>query len=69
METEQRIARRVKAIRIERGLTQKELADRCGYSNTTISNIEQGRDYKVSTLRKIEEVLQCTLIVVPNEDL
>lgn len=67
--TEQRIARRLKAIRILRGLTQKELADACGYSNATICNIEKGGDYKISTLHKIEEVLQATLIMIPNEDL
>ena len=67
--TEQRIARRLKAIRILRGLTQKELADACGYSNATICNIEKGGDYKISTLHNIEEVLQATIIMIPNEDL
>lgn len=67
--TEQRIARRVKSVRISRGLTQRELADACGYSNTTICNIENGGDYKISTLRKIEEVLNVTLVLIPNEDL
>lgn len=69
MSTEQRIARRLKAIRILRGMTQKELADACGYSNTTICNIERGGDYKISTLHKIEEVLKCTLLLIQNEDL
>lgn len=69
MSTEQRIGRRLKAIRILRGMTQKELADACGYSNTTICNIENGGDYKISTLHKIEEVLEATLIFIPNEDL
>ena len=69
MTTEMRIARRMKAIRILRGMTQKELADACGYSNATICNIEKGGDYKISTLHKIEEVLQATLILIPNEDL
>lgn len=67
--TEQRIARRLKAIRILRGMTQKELADACGYSNATICNIEKGGDYKISTLHKIEEVLHATLILIHNEDL
>ena len=69
MSVEQRIARRVKAIRILRGYTQKELAELCGYSNVTICNIEKGGDYKISTLHKIEQVLQVTLILIPNEDL
>lgn len=67
--TEQRIARRVKAIRILRGYTQKQLAELCGYSNATICNIEKGGDYKISTLHKIEEVLEATLLLIPNEDL
>ena len=69
MSTEQRIGRRLKAIRILRGFSQKALADACGYSNATICNIERGGDYKISTLHKIEEVLQATLIFIPNEDL
>lgn len=69
MTTEHRIARRLKSIRILRGMTQKELADACGYSNTTICNIENGGDYKISTLHKIEEVLKCTMLLIHNEDL
>lgn len=67
--TEQRIGRRLKAIRILRGFSQKALADACSYSNTTVCNIERGGDCKLSTLREIEKVLKCTLILVPNEDL
>lgn len=66
---QQRIGRRMKAVRILRGLSQKELAEACGYSNTTICNIERGGDYRVSTLHKIEEILECTLILIPNEDI
>lgn len=66
---QQRIARRVKEVRTLRGLTQKQLAERCGYSNATICNIERGGDYKVSTLQKIEEVLDCKLVLLLNEDL
>lgn len=70
MSVEVRISRRVKAIRILRGLTQKQLAEKCGYSNATICNIESGHgDYKISTLHQIENALQCTLILIPNEDL
>lgn len=67
--TEHRIARRLKEIRMLRGMTQKELADACGFSNATICSTERGGDLKVSTLRKIEEVLDCTLVLIPNEDL
>ena len=70
MSVEMRLARRIKAIRILRGYKQKELADLCGMSSQTLSNIECGKsDFRIGTLKTIEEVLQCTLILIPNEDL
>ena len=67
---EQRIGRRIKAIRVLRGITQKELADATGMSNQTISYIEQGKsDFRIGTMNEIERVLKCTLILIPNEDL
>ena len=67
---EQRIGRRIKAIRVLRGITQKELADAAGMSNQTISYIEQGKsDFRIGTLKEIEKVLKCTLVLIPNEDL
>lgn len=70
MSVELRLARRVKAIRVLRGYTQKELAEKCGMSSQTLSNIECGKsDFRIGTLKVIEEVLECTLILIPNEDL
>lgn len=70
MSVELRLARRIKAIRVLRGYTQRELADLCGMSNQTLSNIECGKsDFRIGTLKVIEEVLECTLILIPNEDL
>lgn len=70
MSIEMRLARRIKAIRILRGYTQFELAKACNMSNQTLSNIEQGKsDFRISTLKEIERVLECTLILIPNEDL
>ena len=67
---EQMIGRRIKAIRVLRGITQKELADAAGMSNQTISYIEQGKsDFRIGTLKEIEKVLKCTLVLIPNEDL
>lgn len=67
---EQMIGRRIKAIRVLRGITQKELADATGMSNQTISYIEQGKsDFRIGTLKEIEKVLKCTLVLIPNEDL
>jgi HTH-type transcriptional regulator/antitoxin HipB len=40
-----------------RGLTQTELADRCGTTNAYISKVENDiQDVRVATLRKIIEV-------------
>ena len=49
----------IKLRRIELGLTQKELAERCGYTNkSTISRIESGeRDIPVRQLKKIAAAL------------
>lgn len=70
MSLELRLARRIKAIRILRGFTQKQLADACKMSSQTLSNIECGKsDFRIGTLKTIEKVLECTLILIPNEDL
>ena len=70
MSVELRLARRIKAIRVLRGYTQKERAEKCGMSSQTLSNIECGKsDFRIGTLKVIEEVLECTLILIPNEDL
>lgn len=70
MSVEIRLARRIKAIRTLRGLSQKELADKCGMSTQTLSNIECGKsDFRIGTLHEIERALECTLLLVPNEDL
>lgn len=65
-----RLGRRVKAIRVLRGINQHELAALCNMSNQTISNIETGKgNFNFTSIAKIEKVLKCTLILVPNEDL
>lgn len=70
MTLEQRLGRRIKAMRALRGISQHELADACHMSNQTISNIENGKsDFRIGTLREIEKVLNCTLLLVPNEDI
>ena len=42
--------------RLERGLTQEELADKCGTTKSYISRIENDiKEVRISTLRKIVE--------------
>ena len=43
--------------RLERGLTQEELADKCGTNKAYISRVENNiKDVRISTLQKIIEV-------------
>jgi len=41
----------LKALRLERRLTQQELADRLGMTQSEVSRLESRRDVRVSTLR------------------
>lgn len=67
---EVRIGRRIKAIRMLRDMKQTELAEKTGMSTQTLSRLENGQtDFHLSTIKAIEEVLKCTLLLIPNEDL
>lgn len=67
---EVQVGRRVKALRVLRGYSQRDLAIACGLSNQTLSNIECGKsDFRLSTLRAIENVLQQRLLTIPKEDI
>lgn len=56
------IGRRVKSARLQRGLTQAELADAIDKAFETISNIERGKTApNFSTLADIAEALQIPL--------
>lgn len=57
-----KIGRRIKIIRIERGITQTTLAKELGISQTNMSNIECGRvSVTVQNLFKLHEILQCPM--------
>ena len=47
------LGRRIKQYRIELGLTQAELAEKCGISSSTETRIESGVDSKMSNYLKI----------------
>lgn len=52
----------LKEIRLERGMTQKELADAVGMSSQAIHYYETGaREPDLDTLRKLSKELDCTL--------
>lgn len=52
-----RIGALVRETRIEKGLTQEQLAEKCGTTKAYISKIENDvKEIKVSTLQKIVEI-------------
>ena len=52
-----RLGAMIHDARLEKGLTQEELADRCGTNKAYISRVENNiKDVRISTLQKIIEV-------------
>jgi len=64
----QRIGKRIAEIRKQRGMTQVQLAERCGMHQGHIARIEQGK-YSVGldTLANIATALQCRLDLQESE--
>lgn len=54
---------RIKEKRIEKNLSQEELAEKAGISRITISMLESGRqqDIRVSTIKRIANSLECPI--------
>lgn len=58
------IADKVAARRLEKNLSQRELAERCGTTQSAIARLERGgRPPRIDTLLRIAEALECELIV------
>jgi transcriptional regulator with XRE-family HTH domain len=56
------LGERIRAVRKERGWTQKQLSERCGIAEPTIRSYESGRlNPKVETLQKITDALEYPL--------
>ena len=54
MDNKEQIGMRISELRKERGMTQEELAEKCGTSKSYISRIENNAsDIRLSTLMKI----------------
>lgn len=51
---------RLRTVRVERSLTQSELAELAGVARSTIAEIEGGRAARQSTLRALAKVLNVT---------
>lgn len=61
----------VKSKRLALGLTQQELEDRSGITQSMISKLEKGTAHNISieALRKLAKALNCSLIdLLPEED-
>jgi transcriptional regulator with XRE-family HTH domain len=58
------IADRVAERRAEMGLSQRQLAELCGTTQSAIARLERGgRPPRIDTLLRIAEALQCELVV------
>lgn len=51
------LGQRLQAIRLDRNITQQELADRAGLSRPTVSDFERGQPATLQTLIRILRVL------------
>src|SRR5215217_4247089 len=47
----------LRALRINEGLSQRELAERAGVANTSVWKLERGGSVRPATLKKIADVL------------
>jgi transcriptional regulator with XRE-family HTH domain len=52
---------KIKAKRLEKGLTIRELSKQTGIAERTLEYYEQGRDPKASFLKKIADALGCKM--------
>ena len=64
---------KIKEVRLQKGLTQKELSEKSGVSIRTLQHYEQGSknfDHaRIDTLLNVCETLKCTLYdILENED-
>ena len=64
------VAKKIAEVRLEKGYTQKEVADKIGKSETTVGNYETGKiDIPLSALLDIAETLEIEPAVLVGADL
>ena len=67
------LADQIKGIREALGMTQGQLAERCGFSQSYIADIENGRreNLELSSVKKIAEGLRCSALIriAPDKDI
>ncbi len=60
--------KKLKKIRLEKGISQKELSEKTGLTRQTIHNIENGKKYpKLYNIIKIAEVLKISVYELLEE--
>lgn len=63
------VAKKIAEVRLERGLTQKEIADKIGKSETTVGNYEAGKiDIPLSAMLDMAEALEVEPAVLVGAD-
>lgn len=63
------LSHRVKEMRIERKITQKQLANVLGVTQTHLSNLENGRvKFSLELLLKISKIFGCTMVDLFSAD-
>jgi transcriptional regulator with XRE-family HTH domain len=71
MDVRERVGRNVRRYRVEKGVSQEELAHRCELDRTYVSGIERGiRNPTVVVLERIAGVLEieASVLLGPNEE-
>ena len=59
----------VRLMRTRLGMTQAQLAKRCGLTQSHIANIENGNvDMQLTTLRRIFSAMRCRLVLAPQPE-
>lgn len=63
-----RVGRRIAEIRKENGMTQAQLAERCGLQQAHIARIENGKfSVGLDTLAQITDALGARIEIITNE--
>lgn len=59
---QEKVGKRIQEIRIEKKITQQELASKCNFENSNMSRLEAGRaNATLSTLEKVCEALEINI--------
>ena len=61
------LRQQLRKIRLARNLRQKDMLFRIGMSQQQYQSIESGKDIRLSTLFRILEGLDTSMVLVPNE--